>query len=370
MASTTLPDLTGPAGKIGRYFSVLSVIPSALLVSFIVVLAGSGAWDGTPHWSAGFAALGRHGFTTIAQVALASLLLGLALQPLQYSLVQFAEGYWGTGPVATALMAAGIKRHRTSNTNLNRIAGASLNALEGVGQSPRGAGDDPVTEANLLALLRFDEANRALLSYPHHPNDIRPTRLGNVLRRYEAAAGAVYGLSLPTIAPHLTLIAPKRHLDYVDDQRTQLDLAVRLTLVSILAAVAGIMFLWRAGLWLTIAAVPYSMAYLFYRGAVVLAAEYCTAVATVLDLNRFTLYDAVHVPAPSDLKGEQVTAAALTTVLRSDLRPTERAVPLSYTTTDSAPVCDNDNSTSAGARDDDNEDGDDNEDRDDSDGSP
>jgi len=335
-----VPDLSGPAGKIGRYFSVLSVIPSALLVSFVLVLAASGAWSGHVDWSAGFAALGHDGLTRVVQVALASLLVGLVLQPLQYALVQFAEGYWGTGPVAGALMRVCIGRHRRSRRNLNRIEGEYLNALESWGQSPQRTGDAKVTDDHLGALVRYEEARRALLGYPHDVNDVRPTRLGNMLRRYEAEAGAVYQLPLPVVAPHIALLAPKAHVDYVDDQRTQLDLAVRLALVSVLGAVAAVLFLWRDGLWLAVALVPYTMAYLFYLGAVVVAGEYGTALATVLDLNRFALYDALRVPQPASLGDERAQAAKLAQVLRTDLRLEDRVVALDYATPTAGVACD------------------------------
>ena len=55
-----------------------------------------------------------------------------------------------------------------------------------------------------------------------------PTRLGNVLRRYEDTAGRQYGLDIVRIAPHLNLVARPEHREYVDDCRKGLDLGVRL----------------------------------------------------------------------------------------------------------------------------------------------
>ena len=71
------------------------------------------------------------------------------------------------------------------------------------------------------------------------------------------------------IVPHLLLIAPANHVAYVNDQRSQLDLAVRMTFISMTASATALLFLWPYGLWALIAVIPYMLAYLTYRGAVV-----------------------------------------------------------------------------------------------------
>jgi hypothetical protein len=331
VADSPFDALSTPAQTIGRYFSVLSVVPSALLVTYFLGLNNSQAWTGRPDLAKGFSSLGDGGFTKVGQIVLASLLVGLILQPLQYSLVQLAEGYWGTSRIATAMMRRRIARHRALRNALFDLHRDALKELKTAGQSPLDAGHAQVRDDNLIHLLRLDEASRALASYPHAPNDVRPTRLGNVLRRFEAEAGAPYGLGVPTVAPHLSLIAPREHVEFVNDQRTQLDLAVRLVVISLLACVLSVVFLWRDGLWLALAAVPYALAYVFYRGAVIVAADYGTALATVIDVDRFLLYERLRLPAPTSLATEQELSRKLMKVLRGDLNPLERiAVSLDY----------------------------------------
>jgi hypothetical protein len=53
--------------------------------------------------------------------------------------------------------------------------------------------------------------------------------------------------------------------------REQLDLAVRLCTLSLLAAIVAVVFLITDGAWLFVALVPYALAYAAYRGAVVAA---------------------------------------------------------------------------------------------------
>ena len=78
---------------------------------------------------------------------------------------------------------------------------------------------------------------------------------------------------------HIALVAPRQHLDYLNDQRQLLDLSVRMCATSIFATFIAIAFLWHHGPWLMIALIPYGVGYLSYRGAVVVAHEYGAASA-------------------------------------------------------------------------------------------
>jgi hypothetical protein len=297
--------LQGPAERIGRYFSILSVVPSAVLVLYVRALLASNAWSGPPNWSAALNDLANIGLGESLQLVLLSLMVGLILQPLQYAFVQICEGYWGISRVAQRAMAARIRFHRSRMCRLDTTQAEDLAALVRARESPHNPQHRPVSDGNVEILSRYGEADRVLANYPNSTNDVRPTRLGNVLRRYEAGAGSQYGLSLVAIAPHLILSAPRSHIAYVEDQRTQLDLAVRLVVVGLLGAMISVFLLWRDGLWLLVALVPYSFAYLSYRGAVIVAAEYGTALATVIDLDRFELYEKLHVGRPTSTGAER-----------------------------------------------------------------
>ena len=132
-----------------------------------------------------------------------------------------------------------------------------------------------------------------------------PTRLGNVLRRAESQAGTQYGMDALQAVPHLLMIAPTSHVDYVNDQRSQLDLAVRMTLMSVLASATALIFLSPHRLWALIAVVPYMIAYLAYRGSVVAAGHYGSALDALINLDRFTLYEQLHVELPATTVNER-----------------------------------------------------------------
>jgi hypothetical protein len=117
------------------------------------------------------------------------------------------------------------------------------------------------------------------------------------------------------VVPYLALVAPPEHVRYLDDQRVQLDLAVRMSFTSLIATLVAVIFLWTDGLWLIVSTVPYGLAYLFYRGAVVTAHEYGTAVAALVDLNRFILYERLHLPLPEDIDEELKLNEQLSAVL-------------------------------------------------------
>jgi hypothetical protein len=321
MATGSVLDVvSAPAAAIGRYFSVLSVLPSTLFTAYAYSLVASNAWSGSPQWTQAAKAFGELGFGGVALLALVSLFLGLVLQPLQYSLVQFCEGYWGTSRAARAVMTARIMHHRQIRSRLHQMQASSLQQLVDAGESPTDDEAGWVKEQRVPQLTDFGEASRMLMRYPHSGNDVRPTRLGNVLRRFEADVGSQYGLPGVTIIPHLALVAPAGDVAYLDDRRTQLDLAVRLAVLSALASAISVLFLWRAGLWILIALAPYTAAYLFYRGAVGLAEGYGTAMSVLVDLSRFSLYERLHLALPTDSVDERRINVALSSLLR-DLEP-------------------------------------------------
>jgi hypothetical protein len=307
-----LPNVDDVAGsRIGRYFDVVTLVPTSLLVTYTFTLFSTRPWDGTPDWSLAARTLSDVGLGGAALLAAVSLALSFALHPLQFGMVQALEGYWGSHHLTRQIMVARTLHHRRMRSRLRRLgraARAELLALDA-------DADNPGPEA-VRAVIEEREATRLQRRYPADLANIMPTRLGNMLRRYEQESGAQYGLPILGVAPHLSLVAPPEHAAYIADQRTELDRAVRLCWLSGIAAVVTVVFLWRANWWLLLAAVPYGAAYLFYRGAVIVAAEYGTAVATVLDLNRFTLYERLGLSRPRNSGAEYARNLKLRQLLR------------------------------------------------------
>jgi len=106
--------------------------------------------------------------------------------------------------------------------------------------------------------------------------------------------------------PYLVSTATAVDTEYLDDQRSQLDLAVRMTIVSMIATVLTSIFMARHGLWLLVTLLPYASCYVSYRGAVVAASEYGRALGVVLTLNRFALYERLQLERPLSTDAERV----------------------------------------------------------------
>lgn len=312
--------VSGTGKAIGRYFSVVSVLPSVLLVIYVFLLFSSDSWQHPPDWHAAFAALSHLGLAGAAVLAVSGIVVALVLHPLQFSMVQLLEGYWGPGWLAQQIRVSRIHRHRkrwlwlndaiakaeTTLDRLKRRNDPSLNGLE----------VDERLNLTVELMSQRDEAIRSKLRYPEKPAHMMPTRLGNMLRRYEILAGAPYELDAPTVLPCLALVAPSRHLDYLNDQRSALDLAVRTSMTSAIACFVTVVFLWHSGLWLLVALIPYGVAYAAYRGSVIAAESYGITMSAIIALNRFVLYDYMHMQPPSTTNRERMMNKKLMALLR------------------------------------------------------
>jgi hypothetical protein len=105
--------------------------------------------------------------------------------------------------------------------------------------------------------------------------------------------------------PHILLVAPKSHVDYVSDQRSQLDLAVRMTFMSVLSVMTAILFLWHCRYWVLLALVPYIFAYVSYRGAIIAARHYGAALDILINIDRFELYKQLCLRLPAETAEER-----------------------------------------------------------------
>lgn len=338
MASVAPVDAVVSVGqRIGRYFALVSMIPALLLVLWIYILLASGALSGGPalrnieyalsHWSVG----------KVAGLVVATLAVALVIHPLQFATTQLLEGYWGATPLAATAMKIRIVQHRRQKRDLADRATKSgkartEQALEILRRQPYWH-DDPETLGDSIDSLMEGESGDQLMrhhileqealdrcdsKYPDDDMRILPTELGNALRRFEDAAGKQYGLNALTIAPHLHLIAPPRHLEYLIDAREDMDSAIRICTVGLVASVLTVAFLFTDGLWLLWTMLPYCISYLAYKGAVSAAQGYGTVVTSVIDLDRFLLYDELGISAPRDSDEERESNGLLMQMLRGE----------------------------------------------------
>ena len=287
---------------VGRYFSLVSMLPSALLCLYIFALSVSGAWDDSPSVAHVAKAISKLNLPDIIGLAVISVAIALALHPLQFSLVQFMEGYWGTNFVSERLRSARMDHHWRRISGLRTNISKSQDKLE---DRPKEAGDDDDLRQRFRLVSQIGEGTRIVDSQPPLADQVMPTRLGNTLRHYELSVGQPYGLDAIKVMPYLAQVARPEDKRYLDDQRSQMDLAVRMSFTALLAFAATIAFMWRDGIWLLISLVPCSIAYLSYRGAIIAAGQYGRAVAVMIALNRFSLYEQLRMPVPVSTEEER-----------------------------------------------------------------
>jgi hypothetical protein len=306
--------ISGIGNAIGRYFGLVSFIPSFCLASFTFLLIKSGAWGGTvaPDWVRAGEAF--ESFGNIALLVLVSVGIGVITHPVQFPLVQFLEGYWGVGKIAQRLRVSRIIHHQKQVKLLEfGKPGAAEKKFDSLTRT---------TDRDEIELRSVtEESERLRTAYPYENGDIMPTRLGNVLRKYERRAGAPYNLDAIYAFPHIALVAAESRVAYLNDQRQALDLAVRMCGTSLLAVLVAIAFLWHDGPWLLVALVPYAIAYISYRGAIAVAHEYGAAMGAILDLDRFALYSSLRIRQPEDIEEEREMNKELTKLLRHNERP-------------------------------------------------
>ena len=299
----------GTTASVGRYFATVSVLPSVLFVAWLFILGATGAWTGTPDVGRVPSVVAGLGLTGALGLIAASLAVALALHPVQFLLVQMMEGYWGTSRAArTARLARSRVHVRTllrseqlqfDAAKQRRAHGIDPTSIEDV-LSPEGLQNTPGRARLVLETAIALETGSTLRgSYPDKVGEVMPTRLGNALRRYESRAGAGYGLSILDHAPGLVMVAKPEHVQYLNDQRSSLDLAVRMSAMSVLAAAITVVTMVPHGAWLSVALVPYTVAWLCYRGSVTVAVEYGRALVAFTDLNRFRLYEELRLGVPA-----------------------------------------------------------------------
>ncbi|WP_200216772.1 hypothetical protein [Micromonospora coerulea] len=306
---------------IGRYFIVVSLIPSTVFAAYLLLLLRTGTWS-----AAGVdldRAFRNLDLRALASLSVLSIALAIAIHPLQFALIQALEGYWGVSGLGRRLASAGIMRHRRRARALltrqldDAMPDDTVGAYDAAIDEPPAR--SPMAAPDVVARLWSSrEAARVGAAYPHRFEDVMPTRFGNVLRRYETIAGHMYGLESITAVTRVMQVAAPRDVEYVQNQRMQMELAARTCVLGLLAAAVTAVLMWTEGWYLLLTLVPYLVAFAAYRGAVVLAHEYGTALAVLIELNRFALYERLRLPRPSSLAAERRSATQLIEILRLD----------------------------------------------------
>jgi hypothetical protein len=276
-----IADLAGGGGEgFSSRFSLTSYLPTYAAVLFLLLIVWSGAPGADISPGRALATADRLSGAEIAAAALGILLLAVVLHPLQLPLVRLLEGYWPS-------WVPGFLRRRADTRQATRRAQLDAAAQGRPGMRPAEA------QAALAAGLELSRR------FPPDSYPLLPTALGNVLRAAEATAGRGYGLEAVSTWPRLYPLLGDGVRAVVDDRRTAVDLACRLTATSAITALLAAALLVRGRWWVLIIAIPLALAWVAYRGAVQAAVAYGESLAVAFDLHRFDLLAALHLPLPS-----------------------------------------------------------------------
>jgi hypothetical protein len=91
-----------------------------------------------------------------------------------------------------------------------------------------------------------------------------------------------------------------------------------MTFIFSLASATAVVFLWSRHFWIFIAIIPYVLAYFSYRGSVVAAGHYGSALDTLINLDRFDLYKQLHLRLPDETAAEREINKKLTRLFGYD----------------------------------------------------
>ncbi|MHA3700744.1 hypothetical protein ACXR2U_01050 [Jatrophihabitans sp. YIM 134969] len=284
---------------------MVGFFPTALAVALVLVMVKSGAPQEPLTLNGVQAAasdLGVGGGVVILVVAAA---VSVTLQPLQFRLVQWLEGYWSLRPrgplvVIGVLFRLGIWRQRR---RFDR-------AVEALSYSS--------THARPIDRVRAQAAEESLrLRFPK-PERLLPTALGNVLRSSEDRAALRYNINSVNLWPRLFPLLPPDHAAGIEDEVTALDVAVRLVITWLGSAAAGTALLLRHPAqavthwqWVVVVAVMVLLAQLSYRAAIESALAHGRDIEIAIDLYRGRVLDATRMPVPGKLSEERATLNAL-----------------------------------------------------------
>ena len=299
------------AQQVTRRFILVSWIPSALLLLLVFGLYWA---DGTTGQCLDKPCLDRavdiatdsYGIR-IALLVVAAFIASLVLHPLQLGLVRFLEGYWDGWTVGRTIAGWLISRHSARRRRLERATRIDPH----LGQAERHR-----------RLREVSSATSQLAGYPA-PSRVLPTTLGNTLRSAEDAAGSRYGLDAVLVWPRLYAVLADRPLGILNNQRMQLDIAAQFCVSLMLGSLLSFWMLLPDGIWMLLPLALLTLAWLSYRAAVAVARAYGAMMATAVDLHRFDVLQALHVPLPQDFAKEHEVNEELCRVL-ADGRPVSK----------------------------------------------
>jgi hypothetical protein len=294
------PVALGHTGQLWYRLYILHVAPTAVLFASIAAVVWSGAPSTRPRLDEVIKTVRALNIRDAWLLLIGAIVLSLILQPLQFALIRFMEGYWGNNGVGRALSHLGIAWQRWRHRRFEQAR-----IIRGERTGWRLA----------LAEERSRSASKRLEQYPA-ASRLLPTRLGNAMRAAEDRAGSRHGLRAVAVWPRLYPLVSDRLASILVEQRHDLDVTTRFCATFLVDGVAVALLLYRHGLWLWVPVGLLALGWISYRSAVSAALAYGTTVEAAFDLHRFDLIRAMHLELPTDRDQEHRLNSALSQFLQ------------------------------------------------------
>lgn len=314
MSANPIDIAVGGAAQLGRAFRIVGVMPSLVLVAYGSLVVATRSPEGSLDISRVPTYVSGLDLKTTIIWGLAAIAIAFLLQPLQFSMVQILEGYWGSGRLGHTLRLARIRRNIEKWVHQARNIEDVDSVETDEGGTPLVIFGDTIDYTALDKVVMMDELSRLSRHYPY-PHRMMPTRLGNMLRMHEDRGGSHWGLDAMTVFPHIALIAPVNQFDYLQDRRNEMDTAVRFVIVWGIGTIVTLAAFWAGGWSVLAAALPWTLVILSYQGAVGAADHYGEAISVLIDLNRHTFYEMLGLAEETTLQSEWTRNQTLMTVL-------------------------------------------------------
>lgn len=309
-----LRGLIEAGGKVlgGARFSLLSILPSVLVVGVVAVLVRAHLYEPGRQVDFGAVLPQQRDAPALTLGAFLIFVAGVILRPFEAALVQLLEGYWTRPSPLAPLRTAATERHRRRR---NRAIATMewANEISGHG-SPTPNRALPlqalVSEAKTAAKRkrRVRQAERIRARYPTEVRrrslpdgteldkhgELMATELGNALLRGERLSGDRYGLDIMSTYWRIYPFVSERLHNAVTQQLDLIAATASLTVSLGLCTAATLPLALRLDLWSLLPLLPAVMSVLAYRGAVAAALSLTDLLCTVYDLHRFDLVKAFH----------------------------------------------------------------------------
>ncbi len=261
-------------------------------------------------WAGGLAAwVYRYGWTSLLtqftqlseslQIALlVATLLGVTtsafvVQRFDFAALRYLEGYWSRWfPLRWLLVYWQKKRYKKSYQRWQELMGK------------RRQQELTTVEAEDLARLDW-----WLIHTPRQPDQLMPTRLGNILRSAELRPRNKYGLDAVICWSRLWLLLPEAVKKDLQEARADLNTAARVWLWSLLFMVWTIWAWWAAPMGI-IAAI-----FAYYSWALDAARNYGELIEATFDTHRHLLYQSLRWDLPDNPVEERQIGQKLTEYL-------------------------------------------------------